>query len=140
MYILFYKRTYFYTYLSNSIYINIYIYYLSLYLSVALFVLFYIVYAYVCMCCQHIHAQYIYLYIPIYNIYSSMLSLLRYFALNNYKYNRKTPTNVFSNAKRVSSPTASTPHKQVKRLAACCRYFYSTLTNEKKYITFWFCK
>lgn len=88
MYILFYKRTYLYTYISNSIYINIYIYYLSLYLSVALFVLFYIVYAYVCMCCQHIHAQYIYLYIPIYNIYSSMLSLLRYFALNNYKYNR----------------------------------------------------
>lgn len=29
-----------------------------------------------------------------------MLSLLRYFALNNYKYNRKTPTNVFSNAKQ----------------------------------------
>lgn len=135
MYILFYKRTYLYTYLSNSIYTNIYIYYLSLYLSVALFVLFYIVYAYVCMCCQHIHAQYIYLYIPIYNIYSSMLSLLRYFALNNYKYNRKkTPTNVFSNAKRVSSPTASTPHKQVKRLAACCRYFNTTLTNEKKNI------
>lgn len=110
MYILFYK-TYLSLYLSIKLYIykHIYLLSLSLYLSVALFVLFYIVYAYVCMCCQHIHAQYIYLYIPIYNTYSSMLSLLRYFALNNYKYNRKTPTNVFSNAKRVSSPTASTP-------------------------------
>lgn len=81
-------QTYLSLYLSIKLYIYKHIYLLSLYLSVALFVLFYIVYAYVCMCCQHIHAQYIYLYIPIYNIYSSMLSLLRYFALNNYKYNR----------------------------------------------------
>lgn len=62
-------HTYLSLYLSIKLYIYKHIYLLSLSLSVALFVLFYIVYAYVCMCCQHIHANiYIYLYIPIYHL------------------------------------------------------------------------